>query len=38
MEKTVDEKKSETVYMDKVTSANEDTNVRTDRRLYAKLY
>ncbi|EFN81088.1 protein croquemort [Harpegnathos saltator] len=39
-EKPVDEpleKKSETVYMDKIT-ANEDANVRSDRRLYAKLY
>ncbi|XP_032665958.1 protein croquemort-like isoform X2 [Odontomachus brunneus] len=40
MEKTVDEsleKKSETVYTDKI-AANEDANVRSDRRLYAKLY
>ncbi|KAL6268646.1 hypothetical protein P5V15_001780 [Pogonomyrmex californicus] len=39
-EKTVDEpseKKSEVLYMDK-TGSNEESNVRTDRRLYAKLY
>ncbi|XP_014468145.1 PREDICTED: protein croquemort-like [Dinoponera quadriceps] len=39
-EKPIDEsleKKSETVYMDKI-AANEDANVRSDRRLYAKLY
>lgn len=40
-EKAVDEspdKKTEMVYMDKTSSQNEDTNVRGDRRLYAKLY
>lgn len=31
------DKKTETVYMDKI-SANEDANVRSDRRLYTKLY
>lgn len=39
-EKPIDEsleKKAETVYMDKI-AANEDANVRSDRRLYAKLY
>lgn len=30
------EKKTEMVYLDKESS--EDTNVRSDRRLYAKLY
>jgi len=39
-EKPVDdppEKKTEMVYMDKI-SGNEDDNSRSDRRLYAKLY
>jgi len=39
-EKPIDnppEKKTEMVYMDKI-SGNEDDNSRSDRRLYAKLY